>query len=129
MKLQSHLPSILSLTKTCAITTVKNNFMNKRYYTFFVNKYIEPFPKNRRSCDLLLIFEIHDFDSSIRTIDLHGLKPHGGAGHSHTGRALCAVVAERRLHVFWNTPVFSKTAVPHINHTMGLEGMKVARAN
>ena len=44
----------------------KNNSMNKkRLYTFFVNKYLKALLKNRRSCDFLLIFEIHDFDSSI----------------------------------------------------------------
>ena len=33
------------------------------------------------------------------------------AGHSHTGRALCAVVAERRLYIC-KTPAFSKAAHP-----------------
>ena len=33
------------------------------------------------------------------------------AGHSHTGRAMCTVVAELRLHI-WKTPAFSKTAHP-----------------
>ena len=33
------------------------------------------------------------------------------AGQSHTGRALCAVVGKRHLHIR-NTPAFSKTAPP-----------------
>ena len=39
--------------------------------------------------------------------------PHGmpRAGHSHTDRALCAVVAERCLHI-WKTSAFSKTVTP-----------------
>ena len=36
------------------------------------------------------------------------------ATHSHNDRALCAVVAERRLHI-WETPVFSKATAP-TNH-------------
>ena len=38
------------------------------------------------------------------------------AGHSHTGRALCAVVAEQCLRI-WKTPAFSKTARPTKKYT------------
>jgi len=40
------------------------------------------------------------------------------AGQSHSGRALCTVVAEWRLHS-WKTPAFSKTATP-TNHLPSL---------
>ena len=54
---------------------------------------------------------LHTAEAAYDPAVAHGMPR---AGHSHTGRALCGVVAKRYLYI-WHTPAFSKTAAP-INH-------------
>ena len=73
----------------CNYNKKKQFYEKKRVTRFLLINILKLFLKTAgvaRSCDFLLIFEIHDFDSSIRTINLHPLQAHG----AHTLAGPCA---------------------------------------
>ena len=54
----------------------------------------------------------YTLEAAFKLAVAHGMPR---SGHSHTSRALCAVVAKRRLHI-WKTRACHKMVIPTTNH-------------
>ena len=76
----------------------------------------KPQPPQTTCCQALPLNPVqappHLLSTADAAFDLAVLHDMPRAGHSHTGRALCAVVDECCLLLWWNSPHTSKTTPP-----------------